>query len=275
MVEKTVDNDEKEVSSVDYEAKASEIGWTPKEKFRGDPAKFVEAKDYYEKAEHVLPIVKKQRDDFKAEAAIQAKAVAEMKVEIAETREAAKEAIAFMRAGVEREFNAKLISLKEAKKDAIDAGDGSTVIKIEEQIDSLKADKKEEKDKIVEKVTAETPQVHPDFPKWIDKNKWYATNDDMRQEADMLGARYAKQGLRDQLLWDKVRDEIEKRYPDEFSEESERPGVQRGGKSNGSGKTSKSFENLPADAKAACDSWIKRGLVKNRQQYLDNYEWSL
>ncbi len=51
-----------------YEALASEMGWTPEEKFRGDPTKWVDAKTFYEKGQYVLPIVKSQLKEAKRDA---------------------------------------------------------------------------------------------------------------------------------------------------------------------------------------------------------------
>ena len=38
-------------------------------------------------------------------------------------------------------------------------------------------------------------------------------------------------------------------------------------------KSKRSYEALPGDAKAACDRFIKQGLM-TKEQYLDAYDWS-
>ena len=102
-VSETVDTEVKTVStnssdhSLDYDALASEIGWSPKEKFRGDPAKWVDAKTYYEKGEFVLPIVKKQREEAKKDAESLRKQLAELKSAQAEFQK-------FTEAAAERKY---------------------------------------------------------------------------------------------------------------------------------------------------------------------------
>jgi hypothetical protein len=272
--EKTLDNDAESVSTVDYEAKAVELGWTPLDKFRGDPEKFVDAKTFYEKAEHVLPIVKKQRDESRAEAAQSKQAIVELKKEVETIRSDAKEAISFMRAGIEREYQTKIDALKEAKAVAVSEGDGAAVNRIDDQIDELKDKKKEEKAKVSETVTAETPQLHPGFLKWVDDNKWYATDPKLKKKADALGQSYAEDdGLTGPDLWEAVKADIVKLFPDKFEDVTERIGAVRGGKTSASNSNARTFANLPADAQAACNKFIKQGLVKNEAQYLQNYDW--
>jgi hypothetical protein len=42
----------------------------------------------------------------------------------------------------------------------------------------------------------------------------------------------------------------------------------------GSGSGKKSYDNLPSDAKAACDRFIKNGWIKSKQEYVDSYDWN-
>ena len=44
----------------------------------------------------------------------------------------------------------------------------------------------------------------------------------------------------------------------------------RGGTSSGK----KSYDNLPNDAKEACDRFIANGWIKSKQEYVDSYDWS-
>lgn len=273
--QKTLDNGSESESTTNYEQKAGEIGWTPLEKFRGDPEKFVDAKTFYEKAEHVLPIVKKQRDESRADAAQSKIAYAELKKEVESIKSDAKEAIAFMRVGIEREYQSKIDVLKQAKAVAVSEGDGTAVNRIDDQIDDLKDKKKEEKEKVVEKVESQVPQLHPDFMKWVDENKWYTTDAKLKKKADMLGVSYAEdERLTGPELWEAVKADIVKLYPDKFEDVTERIGAVRGGKtSSATNSKAKTFANLPSEAQAACDKWVKQGLVKNRDQYLQHYEW--
>lgn len=45
-----VEAETKQTEVADHETKAREMGWTPKEEFKGDPDKWVDAKDWVERA---------------------------------------------------------------------------------------------------------------------------------------------------------------------------------------------------------------------------------
>src|SRR6478752_6584298 len=46
----------------DFEAEAKEHGWTAKEDFKGDPARWVDAKTFVEKADEVMPLLRKKTE---------------------------------------------------------------------------------------------------------------------------------------------------------------------------------------------------------------------
>ena len=128
-VEKTESNDSE--SSLDYEAKASELGWVPKDKFRGDPAKHVDAKTYWEKGELVLPIVKQQREEAKKEAAELRKQLAEVKSTMGDFQKFTEEA-------AERKWKAEVAELRAAKAAAVEAGDKVAYQRADDALEEIK-----------------------------------------------------------------------------------------------------------------------------------------
>src|SRR5574340_886397 len=63
-------------AALEIQAKAEQIGWIPPSRFKGDPERFIDAEEYIERGETVLPIIKEQNkrlhselDTLKAEAA--------------------------------------------------------------------------------------------------------------------------------------------------------------------------------------------------------------
>jgi hypothetical protein len=277
MTTETLDNTKKEADNGEIEAKAKAMGWRPESEFKGDLKEFVDAKTYVEKGEFVLPIVKKQRDEARKAQLATEQALQQVKTDLEQTKKDAQEAIKFMHQGLEREYKAKEAALKAEKAEAISAGDGAKAIAIESQIETLQAEKKEAKQEVKEQAKQETPQLHPDFQKWLDKNPWYATDKRLQRLAITLGFDMAEEdkSLEGLPLWNKVREELAQMYPDKFPEElEERPGAQRGGKSSSTNSKAKTYANLPEEARKACDKMVKAGYVKNQQQYLEMYDWS-
>lgn len=255
-LEKTVVDTPKE-SGVDYEALASEMGWVPKEKFKGDPAKWTEAQVYYENGEKVLPIVKAQNKDLKAKLDKALKDVEEVKT-------ASREYEKFVRESSERSYNEKVAELEARKAQAIESGDGKEAVKVDRELNALEKPEPKPEPK---------PQVNPLFESWVAENDWYKTNSEMRDEADAIGIALNKRGLPLEQVMQGVRDKIEKLYPEKF-ETQERPTPQRP-RPSGHNSKAKSYENLPDDAKKACDRFLKNGMIKDKQQFIDNYDWSL
>src|SRR2546421_12509972 len=48
------------MSAEETEVKAKELGWAPKEEFRGNPEKWVDAETFLKRGEEILPLVKAQ-----------------------------------------------------------------------------------------------------------------------------------------------------------------------------------------------------------------------
>jgi hypothetical protein len=75
---------------------------------------------------------------------------------------------------------------------------------------------------------------------------------------------------------EKVREEFGEAFPDAFGADpaprQKRPAVDGGGTRRGP-MGGKSYNDLPPEAKAACDKWVKQGLIKSNEDYVKNYAW--
>lgn len=252
-----IDKTSEEAPTIENEAR--EMGWTDKDAFKGDPEKWVDAATFVDRGRNLLPLVKKQNKELRD-------ALAKRDADLEEVKKSAKEFQSFTKAALEREFNERLAALEEKQAKAIEEGDGKAAVAVQREISALEKQKPEEK----QEEKKETPQITPEFRDWVDENKWYEKNEEMRDEADGIGLALAKRGYKGKELFQKVRERIERLYPEEFGE---RPSPQRGGKVSEK-PAAKSFDNLPQEAKAACDKFIKNGWVKNREQYVKEYDWS-
>ena len=259
-VVETVDNGEKAVStdnsdhSLDYEALASQIGWSPQEKFRGAPEKWVDAKTYYEKGEFVLPIVKKQREEAKKDAESLRKQIAELKSTQAEFQKFTEEA-------AERKYKEQIAQLKDARAAAVAAGDDKAFKQADDAIDDLK----EQVAKKPEAKKEEAAPVDPDFSEWLDKNRWYVDDPKKKKLADEFGIYYSNvDGLKGKALYNAVSDKIKSLEPDG----TERPGPQRAGKTTGNNSKAKTFDNLLPEYKQAFARFEKNGIKMTKEQYV-------
>src|SRR3546814_244696 len=141
-------------------------------------------------------------------------------------------------------------------------------------------------EKLEKPATAEAPeddaeQRAEDFADWGKANKWYATNSVMQAYADAQAAKIAKSknGYLDRDDLDAVAEKVKAKFADEFPDEfggtpKAKPRNPVEGVSQARGRPGgKTFNDLPPEARAMCDRWVKNGTIKSRDDYLKNYQW--
>ena len=100
---------------------------------------------------------------------------------------------------------------------------------------------------------------------------------EMTDVSNGLGATVRKQfpHLSGRAFLDKLDERIAEYFPTKTALKKARgSAVDSTGNVRAGGSTGKkSYDNLPAEAKAACDKFIKQGLFKTKQEYVDNYDW--
>jgi len=125
----------------------------------------------------------------------------------------------------------------------------------------------------------DTPALHPAFLAWVDQNPWFKSDPERRFEATQVAERVlhdVRMGRMSPVEGNAFYAEVDRR----LTQPKERPGTSkvegsRGGatRSNGQGR---SYSDLPAEAKAACDREAKRfvkagGLWKTDAEYRKHY----
>lgn len=267
-------------SDVINEAKT--LGWVPKEQFKGRDTEWVDADEFVRRGREILPIVKKDKEKLLQE-------VSRLKNELQEIRTTSQEFYDYAYKAAEREWKAKYDALLNAKKKAVTDGDGDTLIQVEEAIDEHKEAKpvKPKEEKKTEEKSASGSD--PMFDAWRAENSWYDSDPKLKIQANMAGASLAAQGVQGDELYREVTKLVKQMNPDKFPDDVDAERERGGGStnsrrssSNSATRTSdrKTYQNLPLEAKEACERFIKNGLYKNltpeqaRQKYVENYDWS-
>ena len=260
----------------EVESDARAQGWVSKDEYRGRDGDWVDAETFVQRGREILPIVRKNNERLLKELK-EARAIAE------EARTAAKEFQKFQKEQFERkavELEREVASLKALKREAISQGDGDRVGEIEDQIDSIKDDiavaKAESKRP---EPVQQTQEVDPSFQNWIDNNQWFGVETKLSEVANGLGRAIQKDNpsLTGKAFFDKLDAELAETYPTRFGKK-QKPNPMDAGTPTSGGRTQsrskKSYENLPAEAKAACDRFLKQGLIKSKDDYVAEYDWS-
>lgn len=280
-MEDQVSAPENNAPEVNYEQEASAQGWVPKEQFRGSESDWVDAETFVRRGKEIMPILRKNNEKLLKE-------LNEAKKAAEEARQAAREFKEFQKQQFERkaqELESQLEQLKQAKKDAISLGEGERVVAIDDAIDALKEERtaaKQEFKKAEEASKAseqpQTPAVDPALTTWMEKNEWFGQDKRLTAIANGIGAQLSQEnpGLVGKAFLEKLDEELATVMPEKFGKKST-PNPMEGAPSNinrpASFRGKKTYENLPPEAKAACDRFVKQKLM-TRDQYLSEYDWS-
>lgn len=239
----------------DYEAEAREMGWTGKDEFKGDEARWVDAETFVKRGEEMMPILKAQNKKLRAE--------------MAEMRRDLKKASQFFENAEKRGYERALADIEKRHEEAVEVGDTAAA---KRAVDDMR---KLEKDFAVK---AEDASAEPDpatlrreLDTWVADNDWYVLDEKKRAYADMQAnvMGLAKDWPGGQKAW---LDELGKRVERRFAETKPVP-VSTGGNRSAPGSGGRTFADLPPEAKKLADKWVKSGIIKSRDDYVKSYQW--
>ena len=183
-------------------------------------------------------------------------------------KESFKEFSEFHRQTEERVYQKALKEIDQRKLAAVETAD--TIEYQNAELERVEL----EKSKPVSKVEKQTEL--PEMEEFRKANAWYGSDEELTKEADGLGIAYAKQNIPYPKILEKVQATIKNLHPEKFTNikrdsvssvesVSSETGLPEKGNSH-------AYENLPAEAKAQCDKWIKSGLL-TKEQYIRDYQW--
>lgn len=239
------------------EVVAEARGWRPKDKYSGDPSKWVDAKTFLDRNSSLQTEVKQLRDRVSQQEEAYADRI--RRIEAANER-----IIREDRERVARE-------LSRAKRAAAELGDVEEFDRVEqEERDYYK--RQAEAERIAERpaqreTRPEAPELLPETQEWLRRNTWFHESPAMKQIA--LGFyEEATEGMpahRDEpkrLAY--VSKKMAEVYPDKFGGGNRSSSVESGSRNIGGAK----ITSLTAEERAACRKFIARGIIKDEKEYI-------
>lgn len=243
--------------NISVEEQAAAQGWVPQEDFTGDPERWKSAEEFVEVGKKISAVQSERNDKLVRD-------IEALKREIRENHSASRKEIEAVKID---SYNRAIMDLKKQQVEAVRVGDVEEFEKIQDEIDRT--------EKPAAKVEKE-PQPNeptPIFMDWAARNAWYGTNEEASAYADALGPRLGKSGQFDseKALLEAVAKKVKEVFPELGGKKkvADVESSQSGGESGKGGKNS--YATLPADAKAACDKYVKQGLYKTRDEYVAEY----
>lgn len=280
--------------SAAVEQQARELGWAPKEDFKGDPEKWVDAHTYVERGEQVLPLVKATNRRLREDLSRQAEEQRQLKEALAQSQATIQALQEYheseIKERVKRTREDLLANLGAAIKDE----DIDRQVQVTDELTRLNAAEgtapppKKKNGADTELPEQKDYTSHPDYIAWREDNQWFG-EDRARTLIAIDQARLLRQGgdkTGGRAFLDKVHQATNK----ELARLGGRPAPSRveggspgsGDRGGGGGSGGKSFADLPAEAKVACDKFaqdprlvgpgkLHKDLASFRNHYVKQY----
>jgi soluble cytochrome b562 len=265
---------------MDVETEALTLGWTPKEQFRGDPDRWIDAEAYVARGKEIMPILKKNNEKLLGDVESLKGTVTNLTTALTEAKESMEEFRKYHNETSKREYEKAVKDLKAQKVVALREGEHESVVEIDEALVELNANApKELKAAPTPPPPPPSSGPHPDYVGWERDNSEWLKDPEKQAYASSI-ANYLRAMDKTTVgrpFLDKVTAEVEKRFagpPPASKVEGGQPNSRRSGHS---------FTDLPAEAKAACDRMGGKLVGANRafkslddwrKEYISKYDWS-
>lgn len=249
-------NDNAEPVARDYEAEARAHGWTPKEDFKGDPSRWVDAETFARRADEVMPFLKKQLEAVKRENA--------------DIKKQAARAAEYFSKAEERAYERAKAEITAKMEAAVEIGDVAAHRAAQKELDGL--ERETPKPAQVDQLSVKEALIE-----FRDENPWYDEGGVARDYADVVAEKYKDRAadMPPAEFFTFVAEKVKERYPQLGKVKAElRKGVSAveapTGRATARGR---SFSDLPVEAQRMCDKWVKSGVIKDRAAYVSTYQW--
>lgn len=259
-----------DVQLSEAEEKAIRLGWVPKDQFKGDPDKWRPAEDFLERGVNMLPLL--QRDNEKLH-----RGMSRLEKRLEEQNRTFEEFQKFTENAEKRAYERARSELESRLDGAIQTADVVAAQQARKELAALE----NERPKPVEKPREDDkPKVDPVFKDWMDENPWfnsdpalagYATKVFGQLERTQAGKSHAE-------LLAETKKKVQEKFPEEFGINPKREAAASVASPNEGGgstrKKGKTYADLPADAKKACDRFVKTIPGYTVEKYLSSYDWN-
>lgn len=264
-------------------AEAESQGWVPKEKFKRDPSEWVDAATFVKRGHEIMPILRKNNENL-------LKDLDRTKKQLEDFRATAEEFKKFQKESYEQKIKAletQVTTLRSSRAQAISDGDGTKVDALDEALDNAKEELKEAKTN-AELVVADPPEppkqeIAPELQQWFSENTWFGRDRRLTSVANAIGEtlRLEQPSLKGKPFLDELDKILQEEFPEKFGDSgtthkpARKSSVESGSNRppRNTGGSAKSYDNLPSDAKAACDRFVRQKLM-TKEEYVASYDWS-
>lgn len=240
------------------EDRALTMGWTPKEQFKGDPEKWVDAETFVKRGEEFLPFLKANNKRLERE-------LEKAGAQIAKLDKAVKSSVEYMSKAEQRGYERAKREAEAELDRAAQAGDVEGVKAATKELVDLERDQGKPKN---------DNGWTPDFAEAVDDfkaaNPWYGTDRAMTAFAHEIERELVGQNVPDKQRLTKIAEAVKAEFPHKFTNPRREQAASVEGASLGQRRASKGYADLPADARQMCDELVRDKII-TREKYVSEY----
>lgn len=243
----------------DIERLATDMGWSPEDRWRGDPDKWVDAETFIRQGPEILKTTLRTQDEK----------LSKLGDQIGRMSRAAENAD-------KRAYDKAMADLKAEQREAVEEGDVEKFEAAQGKVDALAKDKPADEAKADDKKAdgQPAPMDDPNYRAFAEANPWYEGDIEMGAYADQIASRVGRRAQGAEF-YKVIAEEVRKKFPEHFTNTARRTKARVEGAGSGTAKRTggaKKYADLPDDAtKQACDRYVEQGLYKDKQAYVDFY----
>lgn len=244
---------------IEQEAKAQ--GWVPQDEFKGDPSKWRSAEEFVERGKQITPILKERNEKLVRD-------IERLNSKLESQSEAVQELMQYYSKAEQRAYQKAFNELKSKQREAVEVGDTEAYEAAEREIDELtKTPPPQPK---APKAQNEPPAEYFDF---LEENKWYAEDRELAEYADFIGTRLVGTVKSNKDFYAEVAKRVKARYPEKFDNPKRSAAQAVEGAGSPPKAKGRGYNDLPADAKAQCDRFVKEIPGFSKDEYMKYYQW--
>ncbi len=273
---------DQEYNGRDYESEALEQGWTPKEEFKGNPDKWVDAEKYVERGSYRKQVkdLSSQMAELKKQMESQSSEYSKkLSDELSRARKIAEHALDKQREQLEARYERlKYNAVEEGDLDEYKRLDSEHKEQVAKYSEPQFEEEVENEFKEPEKKPEENQQPEPpqEVKDWVSKNQWFERDQRLKAYAiethKQIVDSNPNMSLPESL--ELVTEEIKNTFPQKFERPSQRTDVAGGNRINGgSANRKKGWGDIDKVNQEHLDFFIKKGIYKDKNEAAERF-WS-
>ncbi len=257
-----------------HEQEARDYGWAPKEDFKGPESKWRPAEDYLSWAKQSGRLPKGEFDELKKQFPAMRQENQQLKSKLEEIQGTLTQFVEFSSKAEERAYNKAKTEIEQRIEQAAANADPVAARQATAELQALTP-------AAPKPVTETKPAVavDPVIQDWISKEDWFTKDRALNAVATDIFGKLERDspGMSQSDRLAQTKKLTMEKFPEKFGINPMREGAAAvstpSGQAAARKSSKKSYDDLPAEAKKACDKFVKQIPGYTRDKYVAAYDW--